>query len=88
MTTEPYNGVVGIAGVATLQPFRRRGIASVVVSQAVRDAFSKETGIACLTAMDEPAGRVYEHLGFSAVASMLAYSESGEREDSRQETDG
>ena len=87
MYTEAYDGVVEIVGVATLQPFRRRGLASTVVSQAVRDAFSEGAELACLTAADEHAGRLYERLGFHTVASMLAYSASGRGEHNGRETD-
>ena len=87
MYTEPCNGVVEIVGVSTLRPFRRRGIATAVLSQAVRDAFAEGAEVACLTAADERAGRVYERLGFHTVASMLAYSASGGGEYSGRETD-
>ncbi|MCJ7737718.1 MAG: GNAT family N-acetyltransferase, partial [Anaerolineae bacterium] len=87
MYTEPCDGVVEIVGVATLRPFRRRGITTAVVSQAVRDAFAEGAEVACLTAADECAGRVYERLGFHTAASMLAYSASGGGENSGRETD-
>lgn len=76
--TEPYDGVTEIAGIGTLPAFRRRGIAAALVEQAVRTAFARGVEIACLSAGDERAGRVYERVGFRAMATMLAYSVPGE----------
>ncbi len=70
---QPIGGVSEIGGVATLVPFRRRGIAARLTAQAVQAAFSLGVDTACLTAEDEAAGRVYERIGFVPFSTMLAY---------------
>ncbi len=74
--TAPFDGVAEVNGLATLEPFRRRGIAAALTALAVRRALAQGVEIACLTAADERAGRVYERVGFARCATMLAYSES------------
>ena len=64
-----------VAGIATLEPFRRRGVASVLTSEAVRTAFVQGVAVALLTAADEHAGRVYERIGFRPYATLLAYGD-------------
>ncbi len=71
--TAPFDGVTEVAGLATLEPFRRRGIATTLTALAVRRALEQGVDIACLTAADERAGRVYERVGFARCATMLAY---------------
>ncbi len=69
----PFDGVTEVAGLATLEPFRRRGIATALTALAVRRALEQGVEVACLTAADERAGRVYERVGFARCATMLAY---------------
>jgi predicted GNAT family acetyltransferase len=76
--TAPFDGVTEVAGLATLEPFRRRGIATALTALAVRRALEQGVEIACLTAADERAGRVYERVGFVRRATMLAYSQEGQ----------
>ncbi len=71
--TAPFDGVTEVAGLATLEPFRRRGIATALTALAVRRALEQGVEVACLTAADERAGRVYERVGFAWCATMLAY---------------
>ena len=75
--TAPFDGVTEVAGLATLEPFRRRGIATALTALAVRRALEQGVDIVCLTAADERAGRVYERVGFVRCATMLAYSQEG-----------
>ena len=72
--TVPHAGVTEIAGIATVEKFRRRGLASAVTAYATRTAFAQGIEIACLSAADEAAGRMYARVGFRLVATMLAYS--------------
>jgi GNAT superfamily N-acetyltransferase len=74
--TAPFDGVTEVAGLATLEPFRRRGIATALTALAVRRALEQGVEVACLTAADDRAGRVYERVGFARCATMLAYIES------------
>ncbi|MBN1995219.1 MAG: GNAT family N-acetyltransferase [Anaerolineae bacterium] len=76
MFTTPHNGLTEIAGLATLKPFRRRGIATAVTALAVRTAFAQGVKYVYLSAADERAGRVYERVGFRPFATMLAYIEA------------
>jgi GNAT superfamily N-acetyltransferase len=76
VVTAPFDGVAEVAGLATLEPFRRRGIATALTALAVRRALEQGVEVVCLTAADERAGRVYERVGFVAHATMLAYIES------------
>jgi predicted GNAT family acetyltransferase len=70
-----FDGLAEVAGIATLEPFRRRGVASVLTSEAVRAAFLQGVEVALLTAADAQAGRLYERIGFRPYATLLAYSD-------------
>ena len=71
----PVEGLAEVAGIATLADFRRRGIGTAMTGEIVRHAFEQGTKLALLTAADERAGRVYQRLGFTGVATALAYRE-------------
>ncbi len=71
-----FDGVTEVAGLATLEPFRRRGIATGLTALAVQRAMEQGAKVVCLTAADERAGRVYEQVGFVGYATMLAYLDS------------
>jgi ribosomal protein S18 acetylase RimI-like enzyme len=73
MYTAPFDGIAEVLGVATLEPFRRRGIATALTTLAVQRALEEGVEVICLTAADEHAGRVYERVGFIKYATMLAY---------------
>ena len=76
MYTAPFDGVTEVAGMATLEPFRYKGIATSLTALAVQRAFEQGAKVLCLTAADERAGRVYEGVGFVKCATMLAYIDS------------
>jgi ribosomal protein S18 acetylase RimI-like enzyme len=76
MYTTPFDGVTEVTGLATLEPFRRRGIATGLTALAVQRAMAQGAELVCLTAADERAGRVYERVGFVGCATMLAYLDS------------
>jgi len=71
----PLDGLAEIAGITTLPPYRRRGIATALTAAALQVAFDQGLEIALLTAADETAGRIYERAGFRPVATALAYVE-------------
>jgi len=73
MYTTPIDGISELVGIATLAEFRRRGIAAALTSHIVATAFANGVELVCLSAADEPAGRVYERVGFQPYATMLAY---------------
>ena len=72
MIMSPSGGIVELAGLTTLAPYRRRGIASAVTANALRLAFERGMKAVCLTAEDDRAGGIYARLGFVAVATACA----------------
>ncbi len=76
MYTAPFDGVTEVAGLATLEPFRKRGIATGLTALAVQRAMAQGAKAVCLTAADERVGRVYERVGFVGYATILAYLDS------------
>lgn len=72
----PYDGLVEIAGIATLAPYRRRGLASALTSLATEAAFTQGASTVFLSAGDERAGRIYQRLGFHPFAYLLAYRQA------------
>ena len=73
MYTAPFDGLAEVLGLATLEPFRRRGIATALTATAVQSALEQGVEVVCLTAADERAERVYARVGFARFATMLAY---------------
>jgi len=73
MFTQPFDTITEIVGIATLRPFRRRGVGTAITARAVQVAFIQGATIACLTAADERAGRLYQRVGFLPYATMLSY---------------
>jgi GNAT superfamily N-acetyltransferase len=71
-TTTPLAGVAELAGVGTLERFRRRGIASAVSSVLLADHF-RDGDVAWLSAGDDAAEAVYRKLGFERAGWRLAY---------------
>ena len=63
-----WAGAGGIYGVATLPQARKRGVATALVRQMIRDARTRGNAPICLQAeTDTPTQRWYERLGFRAV---------------------
>jgi GNAT superfamily N-acetyltransferase len=73
MFTPPLDGLTELVGIATLEPFRGRGVAAALTAQAVATAFGRGVEVAFLSAADARAGRVYERVGFRPFATLLAY---------------
>ncbi len=74
LINRPHDGLTELAGVATLEAYRRRGVATAVCVAAAAHAFDSGVEAVCLSAGDEGSTRVYERAGFSVVATMLAYA--------------
>jgi ribosomal protein S18 acetylase RimI-like enzyme len=72
--TAPEDGLTELAGIGTLEPFRRRGIAAALTGALAAEAFSRGVETAFLTPGDDDTRRVYERAGFSARSVVLAYS--------------
>jgi ribosomal protein S18 acetylase RimI-like enzyme len=77
MLMAPLDGIAELTGIATLVPFRRRGIATALTAHAVQAAFARGVEAVCLSAEDERAGRVYTRVGFVPAGTMLAYRSHG-----------
>ena len=71
--TIPFDGVCELAGVGTDSALRRRGVASTVSTFLLEDHFQQGGDIAWLSAGDETSKRVYEGLGFRALATHVNY---------------
>ena len=71
----PYQGLAEIAGIGTLEVFRRRGVASTLTAYAACAASEQGLDLVFLTAANEQAGRVYERAGFQLYGAALAYIE-------------
>lgn len=76
MYTTPFDGLSEIVGLATLEPYRRRGIATKVTARAVERVLGQGVEEVALVAADERAGRVYQRVGFARYATMLAYTDT------------
>ena len=70
MFTHPLDGLSEIVGIATLEPFRRRGIGAAVTYAAATAAFACGASELVLAAADERAGRVYAGIGFRPAGSV------------------
>jgi GNAT superfamily N-acetyltransferase len=66
-------GVTELVGITTLEPFRRRGIATFLTAFATQAAFAHGANVAFLTPENEPAGRVYERVGYRLYGTMVVY---------------
>ncbi|MCH8205440.1 MAG: GNAT family N-acetyltransferase [Chloroflexi bacterium] len=66
-------GRTQITRIHTLRSARRRGVASAVSSELVRDAFERCGDLVWLTASGPPAVDMYEKLGFCRLGDRLFY---------------
>ena len=62
-----------IAGIGTLSDYRRRGIASAVITHLLDRFFAEGGEIAWLTPGDDSAQSVYANLGFQTIAEQVVY---------------
>jgi ribosomal protein S18 acetylase RimI-like enzyme len=75
--TPVVDGVSEVAGVATADEWRRRGLAGAVTAAAAREAFAAGAALCVLSPGNETAQRVYARAGFTRVATMLHWSDEG-----------
>lgn len=68
------DGLAEVAGVATLEAFRRRGIGGALTSAALGRAFRNGVTLALLSAANEAAGRVYAGAGFESAGYVLMWA--------------
>lgn len=68
---DPQDGLTELAGIGTLEPHRRKGVAAALTSAALDAAFRGGAAAAFLSAADARAGRVYEGAGFAPFGSVV-----------------
>ena len=67
MYTAVRDGVTELTGIATLEPYRRRGLAGLVVATLAGLAFDSGADLAFLTTSDERARGAYRRAGFAEI---------------------
>ena len=67
MLTLPVDGCSELAGICTLQDYRGRGVATLVVAHLLQIARESGISLAYLTAADDAAARIYMRAGFAAT---------------------
>jgi predicted GNAT family acetyltransferase len=75
--TTPMAGVTELAGIATLEQYRGRGIAAVLTAHMASSAFTQGCDLAFLTTANPAARRAYEHVGFRPTGDVLTYVAPG-----------
>ncbi len=73
MFTDIYEGITELTGIATLNSFRRQGIATGLTAFMTQAAFNQGAVLVFLTAANEQSGRVYERIGFRPQATFTIY---------------
>lgn len=63
----PRGKTTEVAGIGTLEAFRRRGLAGALTSALVMDAFDRGCECVFLSAADDTVQRVYARLGFARI---------------------
>ena len=74
----PALGAAEVVGVATVEAYRRRGIAGTLTAATVAAAFAEGAELAWLSAADEAAGRIYANAGFAFVGWQRGYDAPGD----------
>jgi ribosomal protein S18 acetylase RimI-like enzyme len=72
----PLDGVTQFSGIATLEPYRQRGIAAALTTVMIETAFAAGVDFVYLAAANAPARRVYERLGFQSAGMLLVYQDA------------
>jgi ribosomal protein S18 acetylase RimI-like enzyme len=73
--TAVVDGASEVAGVATAEAWRRRGLAGAVTAAAARAAFEAGARLCVLSPGHDEAQRVYARAGFRGTATMLHWSD-------------
>lgn len=72
MFTPPLDGIAELVGIATLAPYRGRGIGAMLAGDLARAAFGCGVDLAILRTDNPAADRVYRRIGFQLVATLIA----------------
>ncbi|MEM7125516.1 MAG: GNAT family N-acetyltransferase [Chloroflexota bacterium] len=67
------NGVTELVGITTLEPYRRRGIASALTAHATQIAFSMGVDVTFLIPANNEAHRIYTRVGYQHHATQMSY---------------
>jgi GNAT superfamily N-acetyltransferase len=73
MFQHPVSGLSEVNGIATLEPFRKRGIAAVLSATVTQGAFEAGAGAVFLTAANLHAQNLYLRVGYSVWGTALVY---------------
>jgi predicted GNAT family acetyltransferase len=73
MYTSPEGSVTELTGIATLDRFRGRGIATALTAYMTHSAFTQGCDLVFLTTANPIARRAYERAGFQPVGMVLTY---------------
>lgn len=65
------NGVASLEFVATVPEMRRQGLASEICLKAIHETFESKGRIITLRAVNLPAAKLYQSLGFKAYNFLL-----------------
>lgn len=68
-----YAGVTEVAGIATLEPFRRRGFGGIITAHITQAAFDHGADVVFLTVASDHAQRVYRRVGFQPRGTLQTY---------------
>jgi GNAT superfamily N-acetyltransferase len=71
MIDPPVGRVTELSGVTTIEPFRRRGVATALSGCAVAEAFSRGIEVMFLTTLNQAAERIYQRVGFRHVGTKV-----------------
>jgi GNAT superfamily N-acetyltransferase len=72
-TSPPALGVAELAGVATLESARRRGLGTALTARLTQEAFARGVELLFLSTLTPEAGRIYERVGFRFLTSMFFF---------------
>jgi GNAT superfamily N-acetyltransferase len=75
MFLAPHAGVTELVGIATLEPFRRRGIAAALTAHMTACAMRSGCDLVYLRPADDAVARVYARVGFMPCGHVLSYVE-------------
>jgi GNAT superfamily N-acetyltransferase len=74
MFTEIEDRVTELAGITTLEPYRRCGIASALTAYMTQMAFDHGATLTFLMAASSAASRVYQRVGYTHVAHLMTWT--------------
>jgi GNAT superfamily N-acetyltransferase len=74
MFTEIEEDVTELAGITTLEPYRRCGIGSALTAYITEAAFDQGAKLTFLIAASSAASRVYQRVGYTHVAHLMTWA--------------